>query len=95
MSTVLAEKPQQQTAAELVVRTRGIFQLRREADTWVCSAILYGSSITLQPVTMTEARVHELFKLAHIEQAELNETNIIVEFKDSEITAEALKQFGF
>jgi hypothetical protein len=41
------------------------------------------------------SRVNELFALAQIKDVDLTETNIIVEFIDSDVTADVLRTFGF
>ncbi len=84
-----------QPVAELHARrTRGLFQVRREAGSWICSPVLYGSGITYQPLPLSSSRLIDLFTLSRLPFASLAEDCFILEFFD-DITPEQLRDFGF
>lgn len=75
-------------------RTKGLFQLRRNAGKWICAPVIYGSGTTFLPLTMTTKRLVDLFTLCRLPHASLAEDCFILEFFD-EITVAQLQDFGF
>ena len=75
-------------------RTRGLFQVRRDLDLWICAPVIYGSGVTFQPLSMKTRRLIDLFVLCRMPNATLNDDCFIVEFFN-QITVEQLLEFGF
>ena len=79
----------------VVQKTRGLLQIRRDNDQWACATVLYGSTTTFQPLSMTEERLAELFSMCNLARPTLSEDKYVVEFFDSDITVDCLRKFGF
>jgi hypothetical protein len=75
-------------------RTKGLFQIRRDAGLWICSPIIYGSGITFLPLPLSARRMVDLFTLCRLPYASLTEDCFIFEFFD-DITVAQLQEFGF
>jgi hypothetical protein len=75
-------------------RTKGLFQIRREAGVWICSPVIYGSGTTFSPLPLSSSRLVELFTMCRLPHASLTEDCFIVEFYD-EIKVPQLQEFGF
>jgi hypothetical protein len=75
-------------------RTKGLFQIRREAAVWICSPVIYGSGTTFLPLSLSTRRLVDLFTLCRLPHASLTEDCFIVEFFD-DIKVAQLQEFGF
>jgi len=79
----------------VVTKTRGLIQLKKHAEGWLCSTVIYGCETTFVPALIKEDRVKALFSLVNLGTPVLHEESIIAEFFDSEAAVREINEFGF
>ncbi len=79
----------------VVMKTRGLIQLKKHVDGWLCSTVIYGCETKFVPAVIKEDRVKALFSLVNLGTPVFREESIIAEFFDSEATVCEINEFGF